>query len=227
MIYLKFYIVLFVIAVALLAVGCSSTTQYGVDKTVDVAKDAVDTSDSQQELAQSLPSDAVFTLDTENSVMGWHASKIVSNDHTGTIQLSSGTLFVENDEFTSGNFVVDMTTIADNDGSENLVNHLKNEDFFNVEMYPTSTFVLSSMTESSDTQFIVTGDLTILDSTNEISFPATLAYDDATQSLSAQAEFTIDRTKWGIEYGSGSVFKDLGDKAIKDEIDFELDLVFN
>jgi hypothetical protein len=44
--------------------------------------------------------------------------------------------------------------------------------------------------------------------------------------LSAKADFVIDRTKWDIKYGSGSFFKEMGDKAIKDEIIFSLDLKF-
>ena len=41
----------------------------------------------------------------------------------------------------------------------------------------------------------------------------------------ASAELNIDRTKWDIKYKSGSIFKDLGDKAILDEIKFEIFLV--
>jgi polyisoprenoid-binding protein YceI len=223
-IYLKFYVVLFVIAIALVAVGCSSTTQYGIDKTLDSAKDVM--GNDQDKLARPpIPADASFTLDTENSLMNWHASKIVSNDHRGTIKLSSGNLLVENDEFISGDFVVDMSSIADNDGSETLENHLKSEDFFDIRNYSTSKFVLKSVEKLSDDSFFVTGDLTILDKTNEISFPAMMSYSG--RQLTATASFDIDRTLWGITYSSGSIIKDLGDKAIKDDVEFDLDLVFN
>ena len=43
----------------------------------------------------------------------------------------------------------------------------------------------------------------------------------------ANAEFSIDRTRWGIEYSSGTIFAELGDKAIRDNIDYRLELVFN
>lgn len=32
----------------------------------------------------------------------------------------------------------------------------------------------------------------------------------------------IDRTKWDVKYGSASFFESLGDKAIKNEIEFGL-----
>lgn len=225
MIYLKFYVVLFIIAIALLAVGCSATTQSGLDKTLDSAKNVM--GDEQEQLARPpIPVDATFTLNTESSIMAWHASKIASNDHRGTIKLSSGNLMVVNNEFTSGGFIVDMTSITDNDGNANLENHLKSADFFDVENYPTSQFMLKSVVKNSNTEYTVTGDLTVLDTTKEISFPATLVYSAVSGNLDASASFTIDRTLWGITYSSGSMIKDLGDKAIKDDIEFDLNLVF-
>ena len=41
----------------------------------------------------------------------------------------------------------------------------------------------------------------------------------------AKAKIKIDRTKWGIKYNSGNFFKDLGDKVILDEIEFEINLL--
>ena len=41
----------------------------------------------------------------------------------------------------------------------------------------------------------------------------------------ANANIKIDRTKWDVVYKSGSVFKQLGDKIILDEIVFDISLV--
>jgi hypothetical protein len=41
----------------------------------------------------------------------------------------------------------------------------------------------------------------------------------------ATAKITIDRTKWDIKYGSDKFFEDLADKAIKDEIEFDVTVV--
>ena len=86
----------------------------------------------------SLPDDAVYALDTERSSLEYGAYKITGSGHTGTVDISEGRLVVENGMFTSGNFVMDMTTITDSDGSSGFVNHVKSEDFFDVENYPTS-----------------------------------------------------------------------------------------
>ena len=36
--------------------------------------------------------------------------------------------------------------------------------------------------------------------------------------------FSIDRTKWGINYGSKSIFDNLGDKFIDDDMEITIDV---
>ena len=47
---------------------------------------------------------------------------------------------------------------------------------------------------------------------------------DSNVDYKATSSMKIDRTKYGIEYGSGSVFKSLGDKMIYDEFELIIDL---
>jgi len=168
----------------------------------------------------SLPVDAEYILDTENSLLTWEISKIVGNHHTGTVKIKEGSLTRENDEFTKGEFIIDMTTITETKDNQRFLNHIKSGDFFDIDKYPISTLIIKSITED----YIVTGDLTILDQTNEISFPARVSTNNG--KLQVNADFEIDRTQWGITYGSGSFFEDLGDKAIKDKIKYSLELTF-
>ena len=62
------------------------------------------------------------------------------------------------------------------------------------------------------------GKVTIKDVTKEVSFPITVKDDTYKGTL------TIDRTKFGVVYGSGNFFKNLGDKTISD--DFTVDYEF-
>jgi hypothetical protein len=64
--------------------------------------------------------------------------------------------------------------------------------------------------------------LTIKDISQLIAFPAKITFKDG--QIFAQAEFNIDRTQWDIKYGSGQFFKELADKAIKDEINFKIEI---
>mgnify|MGYP002629649743 CR=1 FL=1 len=171
----------------------------------------------------NLPDNANYLLDTDSSTLKWAASKIVSNFHEGTADIQSGNLIRENGVFTSGEYVIDITTLVDVESNQALIGHLKSADFFNIEMYPTSMFKITNI-EKMDENYEVTGDLTIKDVTNEISFNADLSQKDG--NLNIGASFEIDRTKWGLDYLSGSLLEQLGEKAIKDQVYFELDLVF-
>ena len=42
----------------------------------------------------------------------------------------------------------------------------------------------------------------------------------------AETSLKVDRTKYGIQYGSGSFFDNLGDKTINDEFELKVKLVF-
>lgn len=158
------------------------------------------------------------------SQIEWHGEKIVGTQHTGTIKLSSAQIKIKDKEnFESANFILDMNSIEENNtGQEGVTKHLKNADFFDVEKYPTANLKITKVEKKEGNMFELTGNLTIKDVTNEIIFPAEIEKEN--NQILANAEFNIDRTKWGIQYGSGQFFKDLADKAIKDEINFKVNL---
>jgi polyisoprenoid-binding protein YceI len=169
---------------------------------------------------------AAYVLDADASTLAWQAAKVIGSPHAGTTDFSSGDLTFEKGVFQEGSFIIDLTTIESDEGLDSLVDHLKNEDFFDVENFPISTIEVTSMDalEDSDMMYTLTGDLTILGETHEVTFPAEVIVTDGI--MTAHAEFEIDRTVWGMTFSSGSIFKQLGDAAIKDDIAYTLDLVF-
>ncbi len=159
----------------------------------------------------------------EDSEIGWKAYK-VTGSHEGTIKLSEGVLIFEDDKLTGGNFTMDMTTINVTDleagsGKEKLEGHLNSDDFFGTENYKTATFKITNVAGTSG-KYSVTGDLTIKGKTESKTFD--MMVDDS----AASATIKIDRTKFGIRYGSASFFDDLKDKAIYDEFDLNVNLKF-
>lgn len=162
-------------------------------------------------------------VDTEKSVINWKGYKITGH-HEGIINLKKGLLSFEKGKLTGGNFVVDMTTILSTDmsgkGKERLDGHLKNEDFFDVENHPEAILTFSKVTEKSKGIYTVTGDLVIK------GIKQSVAFDLAVSDNSASTSFEIDRTKFDIKYRSGSFFPDLADKAIKDNFDISVKLIF-
>ncbi|UKM64018.1 YceI family protein [Flavobacteriaceae bacterium GSB9] len=159
----------------------------------------------------------------EESNVVWKGYK-VTGAHEGTIEIKSGSLAFEDDKLIGGEFVIDMTTIntTDLEGEYKgkLDGHLKSDDFFGVENYPTAKLVFKKVEASGKNAYNVNADLTIKGKTNPISFTISIYGNKATANLK------IDRSKYDVRYGSTSFFDNLKDKAIYDEFDLIADLQF-
>lgn len=185
-----------------------------------------------KEVAQATETSSDFNLNVASSSITWKGSKPLGS-HSGTIKLASGAIAIKDGSIEAGKFSIDMNSIAnlDEDGksNENLEAHLKGTvegkegDFFNVNEYPFSVFELTNVSEK-DGKTMIGGNLTIKDKTNNIEFPARIILDDYKLMLKSEP-FTIDRTKWGVNYGSKSVFDNLGDKFIDDEMEITISIV--
>lgn len=167
-----------------------------------------------------------YKVNPEESQLKWVGRK-VTGEHFGTINLKSGSLEVQDGILKGGNFVIDMPTLVSNDlegeYKGKLEGHLKSDDFFGVEKYPEAKFVITKATKKNANQYEITGDLTIKDKTNSISFPAEVVI--AGDKVYATANITVDRSKYDVRYGSGSFFDNLGDKTIYDNFDLQVKLV--
>ena len=162
-------------------------------------------------------------VDASKSTINWVGKK-VTGSHEGTITLKEGTLIFKGKKLVGGNFTVDMTTInttdLDGKGKANLDGHLKSDDFFGVEKFPTATLVIKSIGDKGNGVYSATADLTIKGKTESIKFDITVGKNTASTTLK------VDRTKYDIKYGSGSFFSDLGDKTIYDDFDLTVKLAF-
>lgn len=169
-----------------------------------------------------------YNLDNKASKIEWTGKKI-SGQHYGTVAIKEGTIKVKDGNITGGEVTIDMNSIENLDLSgeykQKLEGHLKSPDFFNTEEYPEATFKIKKVVKIKDENekgatHMVTGDLTIKGITNEIEVPSYIQFKD--DKLVSYADFSIDRTKWKVKYGSGEFYDDLGDKMIYDDINFKL-----
>ena len=162
-------------------------------------------------------------VNVEKSKVTWKGYK-VTGSHEGTIAISSGVLKFNDDKLVGGEFSIDMTTLTNTDikgkSAKNLEGHLKSDDFFGVEKYPTAQITFKNVKPSGKNSYTVMADLTIKEKTNPIVFEISIYGSKATASLK------VDRTKYDVRYGSTSFFDNLKDKAIYDEFDLIVDLQF-
>ncbi|NHN25084.1 YceI family protein [Flavobacterium jejuense] len=172
-----------------------------------------------------------YNVDTTFSIIDWVGSK-PAGKHTGTIAIKEGNFEITDGKITNGSFIIDMTSITVTDlteetGKTDLETHLKGtgekegeDHFFNTSKFPTSSFKINSVSET-DGKFTVNGTLTMKDIAKEISFPAAISINENEVSLISDS-FKIDRTLWGVNYASKSIFDDLKDKFVNDEIELTI-----
>ncbi len=204
---------------SLAVVSCKSETN------AEDAKDVTDVS----ELAQTL------TVDAGSSVIEWVGSK-PTGTHNGTIQLTSGSVSLEEGKLVGGKFEIDMNSIVvlDLQGDEkaSLESHLKGtaegkeDHFFDVVKFPAGSFEITSVTALEGNAVEISGNLTLKDITKNVTFAAKADVTEGSVKIYSET-FSINRTDWGVNYGSKSIFEDLGDKFINDNIDLKINVVAN
>ena len=164
-----------------------------------------------------------YKISPETSSIKWTGAK-VTGEHYGFINLKDAFFLFEKEKLVGGEFNIDMNSIKCTDienpkYANKLEEHLKDPDFFNSKEYPVSNFKITEILFDG-TSYMISGDLTIKNITQVISFPA--KFENNTESFYADATLTIDRTKFDIKYRSSSFFDDLGNRMIYD--DFTLNI---
>lgn len=164
------------------------------------------------------------TIDVKSSTIKWVGKK-VTGEHSGTVNFKDGAVIFKGKKLTGGSFTVDMTSLTSTDLTGEyqgkLNGHLKADDFFGTDKYPTSKLVFKKIgTTKTPNVYAVTADLTIKGITKPVTFDLTVNKSTATTA------FKVDRTKYDIKYGSGNFFEGLGDKTISDEFELAVALKF-
>jgi len=188
--------------------------------------DEAKTSDAK-DAAKAEATSVKYLANAAESVIEWTGFK-PTGKHNGTINVESGTFTVNNGKIESGTFLINMKSIvvldmpADDEYNAKLVGHLKSADFFNVEQFVSAAFEVTGFEEKEGKTWL-SGNLTIKDKKNNVTFPVTVSDSEDAYSITSDV-FTIDRSKWDIKYKSKSFFENLGDKFINDDIELKLSL---
>ncbi|WP_395743683.1 YceI family protein [Prosthecobacter sp.] len=171
-----------------------------------------------------------FEVDTAASLVRW-TGRSLFNHHHGTLRLSGGSIEVKNGTLQSARFTIDMNSIACEDLVDTafnamLIRHLRDDDFFAVDRFPTAGFVCEHVTPlpactPGTPNYTLHGTITLRGVSQPLSFPAVIAAADS-DHLTGQAQFELDRTQFGSHYGSGKLFAFLGKHVVNDHIHLHL-----
>ena len=97
---------------------------------------------------------------------------------------------------------------------------MKDDDFFSVDKFNNAVLEILEKTEIIDNKYLVDANLTIKGITHPISFEMALLEDG-----SYVAKLIFDRSKYDVQYRSGSFFENLGDRLILDDVELEVTLI--
>jgi len=166
------------------------------------------------------------------STVAWRGFKTyVQSEHLGTVNVQEGAFEVADGKLVGGTITIDMNSITCTDLEDEgkrgyLEGHLKSQDFFFVDSFPTAVFEIVEVLDPSEaTKYsTVTGNLTLRGTTNSITFPADVVVGEEGVKFMAPT-FSIDRTLWGAKFhdrADATIAESLKDDLIDHSIELTI-----
>jgi len=186
-------------------------------------------------------------LNRRASTLEWKGGlRFIDKNHTGNLKIKSGNLYLEKDNKITGDVVINMMSMINIDlpdsKKEYLIGHLRSEDFFHVERFPTASLKINSskiLEKKSNGKYNmeISGDLTVKSITKSIVFTALIDLESDVKSATGTMEF--NRTDFGIQYHAEMHLDDaqsfwnkmtttketVKDKVIQDKIEVKFNIV--
>ena len=192
-------------------IACQSEIDNKPSANVQETKQEVSTKSMPSKDAPSTKPSAkipgALSLDASSKVE-WVGAK-VTGDHTGGFKVVQGSAVVKDGVLSQITAEIDINSIFSDNAK--LTKHLLNKDFFEVASFPKAIFTSSKIEEGN-----IQGTLDMKSIKKDISFPAKISV--TPQAVDIQAEFTINRRLWNINYDGRA------NNLIKDNVLIKLDV---
>ncbi|MEC5394925.1 YceI family protein [Bergeyella sp. RCAD1439] len=163
----------------------------------------------------TLPIEAVsegerYVLDTLGSRVEWKGFKVFKSENTshfGELKFESGEVSVKDGHLVGGRFVASMASLVsvdlqrEPDKKAKLESHLKNEDFFEVERFPTASYQITKVlpSEGGDYNTVLEGSMTIKGITLPVSFNANVSVSEDQVRIATEPK-NLDREAFGVKF---------------------------
>jgi polyisoprenoid-binding protein YceI len=171
---------------------------------------------------------STYQIDSAHTHAQFKVRHLMISNVKGDFDKVTGTVTIDdnNPSASSINVTVDVGSVSTREPQRDA--HLKSADFFDVEKFPTMTFVSKEVVKSGDDSYEVVGDLTLHGVTKTID----LNVEDVTPEVKdpyglyrrgASAKATILRSDFGLKYNS---ILETGGVAIGDQVHITIDTEF-
>jgi len=157
-------------------------------------------------------------INPENSKIEFTGSK-VTGSHDGGFKKFNGTIDLVGEKPESSSVNIEIETASIYANVDQLTQHLKTPDFFDVDKFPKATFYSTKIEPNAAAgadSYNVTGDFDLHGVKKSIGFPATIKVNP--DDVEVKSEFSINRKDFGLSYAGKA------DDLIRDGVVIKLDL---
>ena len=171
-----------------------------------------------------------FTADSSHTSIGFVARHAMVTKVRGKFDDNSVVFTLDSENPENSTATVSILVNSVNTGNEQRDDHLRNNDFFDIENYPNIEFKSTEISQTGENTFDVTGDLQIKDVTKSVTIPFTYegVVTDPWGNTRVGFEGAVDvqRKDWNITWNNpldgGGVL--VGEKV---RLEFEISAVKN
>lgn len=146
----------------------------------------------------------VWTLDKSHTKIGFVAKHLMVTKVRGNFETYEANIVVA-DDLTESKIVVKLDPSSITTGSEDRDNHLRSNDFFDVENHPAIEFASTEIERDGDA-FKITGDLTVRGTTRPLTLDAVYegtAVDPwGNTHIGFSATAKVNREEWGLTWNA-------------------------
>lgn len=170
---------------------------------------------------------SVWKLDASHANVEFAVRHLMISTVKGKFAGVEGHLHLEGEDVSNARLEVEIDASSIDTGEEKRDNHLRSEDFFEVERYPKLTFESTQVERTGENELRVTGELTIRDVTREVVLDVTeqgMVKDPwGGQRAGYHATTKIDRKDFGLTWNQAL---ETGGVLVGDEVKITLDAEF-
>lgn len=166
-----------------------------------------------------------YSIDPTHSRIGFSARHAMVTKVRGSFNEFSGSGHFDAATPANSSLELSLVTASIDTGNADRDGHLQSADFFDVEKFPSITFRSTSVTQAGDNTYSVTGDLTIRDKSNPVTFE--LEYTGAAKDpfgnerIGFEGSTTVNRKDWDLTWNSPL---DTGGVLVSEKITLEFDI---
>ena len=167
-----------------------------------------------------------WKLDPAHSKISFHTKYLVISDVEGQFRNFEGTFTSSKEDWSDLSASATILVSSITTDNEMRDKHLKSDDFFNAEKFPSITFKSTGIKMIAKNKFVLSGDLTIRDVTKRVEVP--LVYGgtvkDPWGNIKAGFKATgqINRKDYNLKYSNAAA---TGEAVVSDDVEFIIDAV--